>query len=122
MGIRPFLYPCLRPGQRPPPPGDVNRQFKRFDPHEFDDPKSFDTASLSSDDDDEGEGDDQKQQIATGNTNTNTNTNSGGYTDTFGNGSGGGEMDYDTQAYQSLAALLEASNDSDLFQANANGQ
>jgi hypothetical protein len=119
MGIRPFLYPCLRPGQRPPPPGDVNRQFKRFDPHEFDDPKSFDdTVSLSSYDEGEGEGDDQKQHTTTGN----TNTNSGGYTDTFGNGSGGGEMDYDTQAYQSLAALLEASNDSDLFQANGNGQ
>jgi hypothetical protein len=27
----------------------------------------------------------------------------------------GGEMDYDTQAYQSLAALLEASNDEVLF-------
>ena len=119
MGIRPFLYPCLRPGQRPPPPADPNRPFKRFDPHEFDDPKSFDdTASLSSDDDNEG--DDQKRQPATGN--INVNTTSGGYTDTFGTGSGGGEMDYDTQAYQSLAALLEASNDSDLFQTNGTGQ
>jgi len=118
MGIRPFLYPCLRPGQRPPPPGDPSKQFKRFDPHEFDDPKSFDdSASLSSDD----EGEvvvDQKRQSTAGN----TNTNSVGYTDTSGNGSGGGEMDYDTQAYQSLAALLEASNDSDLFQTNGNGQ
>jgi hypothetical protein len=120
MGIRPFLYPCLRPGQRPPPPGDSNRPFKRFDPHEFDDPKSIDdTASLSSDEEDEG--DDQKQQTTTVNANTNTTVNSG-YTDTFGNGSGGGEMDYDTQAYQSLAALLEASNDSDLFQTNGTGQ
>jgi len=117
MGIRPFLYPCLRPGQRPPPPGDPSRQFKRFDPHEFDDPKSFDdSASLSSDD--EAEVIDQKRQTTAGN----TNTNSVGYTDTFANGSGGGEMDYDTQAYQSLAALLEASNDSDLFQTNGNGQ
>jgi len=117
MGIRPFLYPCLRPGQRPPPPGDPSRQFKRFDPHEFDDPKSFDdSASLSSDD--EAEVVDQKRQPTAGN----TNTNSVGYTDTFANGSGGGEMDYDTQAYQSLAALLEASNDSDLFQTNGNGQ
>jgi hypothetical protein len=34
-----------------------------------------------------------------------------------GTGGGmGGEMDYDTQAYQSLAALLEASNDTDIFQ------
>jgi hypothetical protein len=97
----------------------VNKPFKRFDPHEFDDPKSIDeTASLSSDDEDEG--DNQRQQTVTGN--TNTTVNSGGYTDTFGNASGGGEMDYDTQAYQSLAALLEASNDSDLFQTNGTGQ
>jgi len=117
MGIRPFLYPCLRPGQQLPPPGDPSRQFKRFDPHEFDDPKSFDdSASLSSDD--EGEVVDQKRQPTAGI----TNTNSVGSTDTFANGSGGGEMDYDTQAYQSLAALLEASNDSDLFQTNGNGQ
>jgi hypothetical protein len=32
-----------------------------------------------------------------------------------------GEMDYDTQAYQSLAALLEASNDGELFQSGETG-
>jgi len=109
MGIRPFLYPCLRPGQPNPSFGDPSKLFKRFDPHEFDDPKSLldDTNSLSSDDEDD------RVPKAT--------TNEGGYTDgPFGNGSGAGEMDYDTQAYQSLAALLEASNDADLFQTNGN--
>lgn len=121
MGIRPFLYPCLRPGIHPPPPGNPDKVFKRFDPHEFDDPKSLldDSSSLSSDDEDEGHqekvGDNTKDGI--------------GYSDGpfgagagAGSGSGGGEMDYDTQAYQSLAALLEASNDSELFQTNGIGQ
>lgn len=42
--------------------------------------------------------------------------NLGSYTGGMDGGYGmGGEMDYDTQAYQSLAALLEASNDGELF-------
>jgi hypothetical protein len=120
---RPFIYPCLNPGQLTPPAGDPNKPFKRFDPREFDDPNSLldDTESLSSDDDDEagapvkegkardkagGDGPEPGPGGEVGYTGTDTDG-------PFGVGMGG-ELEYDTQAYQSLAALLEASND-DLF-------
>lgn len=118
LGTRPYRFPCLRPGHPAPP--NTEKPFKRFDPHEFDDPKSLleDTASLASDDEDE------PTREATTSTSTQLQTpvqaqttnigdNIGSYTD--GGYGIGGEMDYDTQAYQSLAALLEASNDGELF-------
>jgi hypothetical protein len=113
----------LRPGQPAPP--DNLKPFKRFDPHEFDDPKSLleDTASLASDEEDE------PTPAGTGTTatqlqtptqaqarSTHTSDNLGPYAGGMDGGYGmSGEMDYDTQAYQSLAALLEASNDNELF-------
>lgn len=119
---RPFIYPCLRPGQVYPPPDSSGKIWKRYDPHEFDDPQSLlDSDSLSSvEEDDENGAQDKRgkadrtdnlqpagQEIGPGG-------GEGGYTDgPFGVGMGG-ELEYDTQAYQSLAALLEASND-DLF-------
>lgn len=121
--MTPFRFPCLKPGH--PAPTDSLRPFKRFDPHEFDDPKSLleDTASLASDDEDEPKGQGtgaastQSQTPAQGQVqSTNTSDNLGLYPGGMDGGYGmGGEMDYDTQAYQSLAALLEASNDDELF-------
>lgn len=144
IGRRPFLYPCIRPELPARPPGDPSRVFKRFDPHEFDDPKSLEGAGADDDlssDDEDGKDDgqpashvpttyaavvaqpqpqSQAQLSSSGQVPASAHATASGASDQgqqatlndLGLGDPtGGELDYDTQAYQSLAALLEASND-----------
>lgn len=122
IGRRPFLYPCIRPDlPHRPPPGDPSRPFKRFDPHEFDDPKSLevDDDGLSSDDEDYTLQTPHQQAPPPASSSSQathevTAANLADLQDVLGD-SLGTELDYDTQAYQSLAALLEASHDEGLF-------